>query len=312
MRRFESCRGHSGSAEVPRGWEALASTGGVAQILVSLTLVVLAACGGAADPPSEPSATPPEPASPSVPVEGQPPTTDNIRGIWQHTTQPTRMIRFGPDQAFAVDTHGSIDSSPALVGTYELDGRDIVVTVTQVGGACDVGDTWTWRTGVPEDGRLQLVFTRTGRGQCAIPIGTEWSFVRLSPRSPAGADITADPVGGSAPLPANSDEALRVLDGLWLLEGGGHLLRLRPYGTYAIDDMGLLGTDPHDAGAIEVAATTLTLVSGAGSNQCAEGDRLVLRSVRIDEIGRSLRGTVVRDDCTHATGTRATWIRLSR
>ncbi len=289
----------------------MASTGRIRQILVALTLVVPAACGGGAEPTSEPIETPSGPASPSVSVEGQPPTTNNIRGIWQHATQPSRMIRFGPDQAFAVDTHGSIDSSPALVGTYELDGRDIVVTVTQVGGPCDVGDTWTWRTGVPEDGRLQLVFTETGRGQCAIPIGTEWLFIRLSPRSSAGADITADPVGGFAPFPANSDEALEVLDGLWLLESGGHLLRLRPYGTYAIDDMGLLGSDPYDAGAIEVAGTTLTLVSGAGSNRCAEGDRLVLRSVRIDEIGRSLRGTVVHDDCSHATGTRPTWIRLS-
>jgi hypothetical protein len=30
------------------------------------------------------------------------------------------MIRFGPEQAFAVDTHGSIDSSPALAGTGAL------------------------------------------------------------------------------------------------------------------------------------------------------------------------------------------------
>ena len=262
------------------------------------------------DPPSD-ATGPTEPASPSIPVEGRPPTADSIRGIWQHVTQPSRMIRFGQDQTFAVDTHGSIDSSPALVGTYELDDRDIVVTVTQVGGACDVGDRWTWRTGVPEAGRLQLVFTQTGRGQCAIPIGTEWSFIRLSPRSSAGAYLPADPVGRLAPLPADSDEALTVLDGLWLLERGGHLLRLRPYGTYAIDDTGVLGTDPYDAGAIEVEGTTLTLVSGAGSNRCGEGDRLVLRSVQIDEIGRSLRGTVVDDDCSHGIGARPTWIRLS-
>jgi hypothetical protein len=133
----------------------------------------------------------------------------------------------------------------------------------------------------------------------------------LSPRSSAGADLTADPVGGFAPLPANADEALEVLDGLWLLEQGGHLLRLRSYGTYAIDDTGLLGADPYDAGAIQVAGTTLTLVSGAGSTRCAEGDRLVLRSVQIDEIGRSLRGTVVDDDCSHGIGARPTLIRLS-
>ena len=228
------------------------STGRIRRVLVVLTLMVPAACGGGGDAPSG-TTGPTESASPSIPVEGKPPTADNIQGIWQHSTQPSRMIRFGPDQAFAVDTHGSIDSSPALVGTYELDGRDIVVTVTQAGGACDVGDTWTWRTGVPEDGRLQLVFTETGRGQCAIPIGTEWSFIRLSPKSSAGADLTADPVGRFAPLPADPDEALEVLDGLWLLERGGHLVRLRPYGTYAIDDTGLLGTDPYDAGTIELA-----------------------------------------------------------
>jgi hypothetical protein len=221
------------------------------------------------------------------------------------------MIRFGPDQAFAVDTHGSIDSSPAVIGTYELNGRDIVVTVTQVGSACEVGDTWTWRAGVPEDGQLHLVFTQTGRGNCAIPIGTEWSFIRLSPPSSSGQDLTADPVGRFAPLPANTEEALEALDGLWLLERGGHLLRLRPYGTYAIDDTGLLGADPYDAGTIEVAGSTLTLVSAAGSDRCAEGDRLVLRDVRIDEIGRSLRGVVVDDECSHAIGTRPTWIALS-
>jgi hypothetical protein len=291
----------------------MASTGRIWRPLVALTLVVLAACGGGggADAPSDPTGTPAGTASPSVPIEGQPPTADSIRGIWRHDTQPSRMIRFGPDQAFAVDTHGSIDSSPALVGTYALDGSDIAVTVSQVGGACDVGDSWTWQAGVPEDGRLQLVFTDTGRGQCAYPIGTEWSFIRLSPESSAGADITADPVGGFAPLPADPDEALEALDGLWLLGSGGHLLRLRPYGTYAIDDAGLLGSDPYDAGTIEVTGSTLTLVSVAGSKRCAEGDRLVLRSVRIDEIGRSLTGKVVQDDCPHATGDRPTWIRLS-
>ena len=289
----------------------MASTGRIARVVVALTLAVPAACGGEdVDQPSEATKTTAEPA-PTVPVEGRPPSADDIQGIWQHETQPTRMIRFGPDDGFAVDTHGSIDSSPALVGTYELDGRDIVVTVTQVAGACDAGDTWTWRTGVPEDGRLQLVFTETGTGSCAIPVGTEWSFIRLSPRSSAGAGLTVDPSGRFAPLPANPDEALEVLDGLWLLERGGHLLRLRPYGTYAMDDMGLLGSDPYDAGEIEVAGSTLTLVSVAGSNRCAAGDRLVLSSVRVDEIGRSLRGRVTRDDCSHHIGVRPTWMRLS-
>ena len=98
---------------------------------------------------------------------------------------------------------------------------------------------------------------------------------------------------------------------MWLLERGGHPLRLRSYGTFAIDDTGLLATDPYDAGAIEVAGTTLTLVSGAGSARCAEGDRLVLRRVQIDEIGRSLRGTVVVDDCSHGIGARPAWMGLS-
>ena len=289
--------------------------GRIARVMAALTLVAAVACGGGGtDQPSGATKTATKTTTeptPTVQVEGRPPSADDIQGIWQHETQPTRMIRFGPDDGFAVDTHGSIDSSPALVGTYELDGQDIVVTVTQVGGACDVGDTWTWRSGVPEHGRLQLVFTETGRGSCAIPVGTEWSFIRLSPRSAAGAELTEDPGGGFAPLPANPDEALAVLEGLWLLEGGGHLLRLRPHGTYAIDDAGVLGTDPYDAGAIEVAKGTLTLVSVAGSNRCAPGDRLVLSSVQVDETARSLRGRVTRDDCSHRIGVRPIWMRLS-
>jgi hypothetical protein len=293
------------------GVRRLASAGRVARCVAALMLVVPAACGGGEGaPPSETTRMTTEPG-PTVQVEGEPPTADAIRGIWQHVEQPTRMIRFGPEDGFAVDTHGSIDSSPALVGTYELDDEDVVVTVTQTGGACDVGDTWTWRAGLPADGRLELVFTETGRGNCAIPIGTEWSFIRLSPRSAAGADLAIDPVGRFVPLPADSDEALEVLDGLWLLERGGHLLRLRPYGTYAIDDMGLLGTDPYDAGEIELTGSTLTLLSVAGSSRCAAGDRLVLEGVEIDEVGRSLRGKVTRDDCAHDIGARPTWMRLS-
>jgi hypothetical protein len=283
---------------------------GITRILIALALVVPAACSSEASPPSTPDGTTTESAVPTVPVEGEAPTADDIRGIWQHVAQPSRMIRFGPDQAFAVDTHGALDESPALQGTYEVDDRDIVVTVTGI-GPCAAGDTWTWRAGLRAEGQLQLVFTETGLGECAIPIGTEWSFIRLSPRSSPGAELTADLVGGFSPLPANPDEALAILDGLWLLEGGGHLLRLRPYGTYAIDDMGLLGTDPYDAGTIEVARKTLTLVSVAGSNRCAQGDRLVLRNVWLDEIGRTLRATVGDDECSHALGARPTWIRLS-
>jgi hypothetical protein len=220
------------------------------------------------------------------------------------------MIRFGPDQAFAVDTHGALDDSPAQRGTYEVDGPDIVVTATGV-GPCAAGDSWTWRAGLVGEGELNLVFTDTGHGDCAIPIGTEWSLIRLSPRSSPGAELAAEPVGRFSPLPANPDEALAALDGLWLLEGGGHLLRIRFYGTYAVDDMGLLGTDPYDAGTVDVAKGTLTLVSVAGSNRCAEGDELVLWDVELDEIGRTLRATVAEDECAHALGDRPTWIRLS-
>jgi hypothetical protein len=284
---------------------------GITGALVVLTLAVSAACGGgASDQPPRTVSPATEPSATTVPVKGRAPTADDIRGIWQHTTQPSRMIRFGPDQAFAVDTHGVLDESPALRGTYELDGRDIVVTVTGI-GPCAAGDSWTWQAGLAGEGELQLVFTDTGLGECAIPIGTEWSFIRLSPRSSPGAELTADPVGRFSPLPANTEEALAALDGLWLLEGGGHLLRMRSYGSYAIDDTGLLGTDPYDAGTIEVTKGTLTLMSVASSNRCAEGDRLVLRNVQLDEIGRTLRAVVAEDECSHALGDRPTWMRIS-
>jgi hypothetical protein len=289
----------------------LTGIGRISRTLVALMLAVLAtACGSEADPPPATDGTASEPPSVTGPVEGEAPTEDDIHGIWRHATQPSRMIRFGPDQAFAVDTHGAIDASPALRGTYELDGGDVTVTVTGI-GPCAAGDSWTWQAGLLREGELRLVFTETGTGECGIPVGTEWSFIRLSPRSPAGAELAAAPAGGFSPLPANPEEALEMLDGLWLLEGGGHLLRLRQYGTYAIDDEGLLATDPYDAGQIEVGRTTLTLVSVAGSIRCAEGDRLVLRNVRIDGIGRTLRGIVADDACAHDLGARPTWIRIT-
>ena len=284
----------------------------IGRLLAGGWFVLLVACGGGGtSPPSTTSAdATSEPAPPTVEVEGDPPTAESIRGIWRHEDQPSRMIRFGPGDAFAVDTHGSIDSSPAVVGTFEIQGSDVVVTVKGV-GACDAGDTWTWRAGVPVDGRLNLVFAQTGHGGCAIPVGTEWSFIRLSPASEAGAGITVDQVGELAPLPEDPDEALEALDGLWLLEGTGQLLRLRSYGTYAIDDDGVLGAEAYDSGNVELDGSTLTLVSAVGSDRCSEGDRLVLEDVRIDEIGRSLHGTVVEDACSHGLGAEPVWIRLS-
>jgi hypothetical protein len=99
-------------------------------------------------------------------------------------------VRFSPDGTLAMDNHGELGRTPAILGSYKLKGRAIIVTVS--GGSACPGDDWTWRAGISEDGQLDTVLTEPGAGNCAQPVGTEWTFIRVSPRSAASAGITAE------------------------------------------------------------------------------------------------------------------------
>jgi hypothetical protein len=252
------------------------------------------------------------PAEDENQIEGQAPTADRLAGIWLRDQGPNLesaplMLRIGRDATAAFDDLGLLDRNPAILATYMRDGNDITFTVEEErqDGACVPGDNWTWRTGVQDEGRMQILNIEDGTGNCSIGLGTRWSFTRVSPISQASGRITAeDPVRNGARPSAG------ILTGIWLEEGGGRLLSFAFDGTYAIDDGGLLGTRSDDVGEFQIDGRgALTFTSGSDSRTCKQGAVTVWKRVRLT--GRMIRGTVAKDECTDSVGAELTWILLS-
>lgn len=123
--------------------------------------------------------------------EGRPPTPGELAGIWFPVEAPGILFSFTPAGAFAVDNHGLLVTNPAIRGTHELEDGRISFTI-EGGDACAFGDSWVWRARLSEDGLLRIKHTKEASGNCRTPRGTEWTLIRLSPGSPASAEITAD------------------------------------------------------------------------------------------------------------------------
>jgi hypothetical protein len=58
--------------------------------------------------------------------------------------------------------------------------------------ACTSADNWAWQARLPEDGLLHVVQSDEGGGKCREPLGTEWTFIRMSPSSPASSKASAE------------------------------------------------------------------------------------------------------------------------
>jgi hypothetical protein len=245
-------------------------------------------------------------------IEGQAPTADRLAGIWLRDPGPNLeeglMLRIGRDGTAAFASEGLLAETPWVRATYVTDGNDVTFTVVRErpDDACVPGDNWTWRTGIQDEGRMQILNIEDGTSYyCSIGLGTRLSFTRVSPISQTGAQITAeDPAGKGFPPESSS------LEGIWLEEGSGRLLSLYWAQTYSIDDGGLLDTRPDDAGDFQIDDRgTLTFTSGSDSRACEQGAVTVWKRVRLS--GRTLRGTVAKDECTDSVGAELTWILLS-
>ena len=242
-------------------------------------------------------------------VQGAAPTLETLSGIWLFDGGPDAgetgmLMRFDPDGTFAIDAYGSLDSAPATRGTFGIDGDQVHFEVAP-SARCPTGETFTLRVGVSADGRLDSVMTEPG---CGVARGTEWSWTRVSPASALGTEIRAPAPSGDAAPPVD----VRSLEGIWLLEGTGQLLRISFSGAYAIDDTGTLGTDPYDEGTIEVRGAKVVLISGPGSRACQAGATWEWATVVVEPFGSAMRGVMRTDECGHGVeDTKLTWVRIS-
>lgn len=249
-------------------------------------------------------ANPPDAETPVIQVEGLPPTAELLQGVWYEDPGTGEwpvpvMASFTPDGTFSM---GSLDQGSWLSGTYEVEGQRIRFTVT--GGAClgigGLTGAFLWDAGIVAEGRLEAthrgstVGSPDNVGTCLIRVGEPYNFTRVSPTSPAAADIVPGRSSvGEGPL--TIETTAFDLDGLWLVEGTGHVLSLEWSGTYRLDGEGELATTPYDAGSVEIGRGTLRFITGGDSAGCAEGDVMVWKSVRFEE-GRLL-GEVTADSC---------------
>lgn len=250
---------------------------------------------------------------PDPTTEGLPPTVEGLRGIWYEdpgtgTDSSINLFWFDTDGTFTWG--GVVEHDTWVNGTYELDGHRITFTAT--GGFCGTGFVYTWDAGIVDDGRLEAVHrgvdsdSPANMGECTLPVGEPFDLTRVSPTSPAAANITPGVYLGG---PVTGETTALDLEGLWLVEGTGHLLRLDFSGSYLLDDAGELATNPQDAGTVEIGPRTLTFVSGASARGCAEGDSMVWRRVGVED-GR-IRATVGEDSCGRDLGGAVTLLFLN-
>lgn len=253
--------------------------------------VALAGCTGDTEPATDRA---------SEPATGGPELTiDDITGIWHTRDWEGLLLRFSPDGTAAIDNGGDLERSPCVPATYELADGTMRFTAN-ADALCCPDDTWTWQVDMPEDGRLDVVYTDGG---CGADTDDAWTLVRVSPQSPGGSAITA---AEPAETPV---AAAGQLGGVWLREGTGHLLRLSGNGTYATDDAGGLGVDPADSGTVEVPEDGVLRFTSDGSRTCDAGQGWFWTEARFGQ--GVLQATVSEDPCGDQAGTEWTWVRLS-
>ncbi len=229
-------------------------------------------------------------------------TAENVPGVWR-LDNSRWLFMFTADGGFRYDETGRLSAHPRVYGTYAVDGDTITVDVEGGSAGC-AGKTFSLRAGVPAKGSLHVLPVGSDPNSCGAPFAPQWVLEQVLPKGTF--DWLWSPPGVNWDPPAGYDDVL----GNWYDPQGGYLVELRDDGTYST----ITGsTELADSGTwtVDPSVTRLTLVSGADSPTCREGDRFVLDNLRTKDVGvLALQGDLGRNDCDVAwqgTG----WFRLA-
>jgi hypothetical protein len=250
-----------------------------------------------------------QPAGSPATTEPIPVTSETLAGIWRVEDPPTPGVlnQIGADGSFVFDMEGLLDTDPFGTGTYELDGTELIISVTN--GACS---DWAFRVDdIPEDGRVLATYSRSG---CHVGAGEPWNLTRLSPIAPSASAIVEPVTVSDAPVELSTAN----VEGIWLREGTGQLASFTSDGRYSVDDGGLLGVDPDDTGHYEIDGDTFVL-STDGTGSCAAATTVTWTAAILDEVKftddalytRRLRLTAPDNECVGWTSGEQTWLRVS-
>ena len=251
-------------------------------------------------------------ATPTGPTttEPIPVTSETLAGIWRVEDPPVPGLlnQIGADGSFVFDMQGFLDTDPYGTGTYELDGTELIISVTN--GACS---DWAFRVDdIPEDGRVLATYSRSG---CHVLAGEPWNLTRLSPIAPSASAIVEPVAVSDAPVELSTAN----VEGIWLREGTGQLASFTSDGTYSVDDGGLLGVDPDDTGHYEIDGDAFVL-STDGTGSCAAGTTVTWTAAILDSVTfteddeldtQRLRMTASDNECVGWTSGKQTWLRVS-
>ncbi len=236
-----------------------------------------------------------------------PVTPETLAGIWRVEDWPGVLNQIGADGSFVFDFQGRLDTAPFGTGTYELDGTEVVISVTN--GACS---DWAFRVDeIPEDGRVLATYSRSG---CGVEAGEAWNLTRLSPSSPSASAIVEPSSVFDNPVVLSP----AMVEGIWLREGTGQLASFSADGRYSVDDGGLLGVDPDDTGDFTIDGDSIVL-SDDGTGSCPAGTTATWTAAVVDSVKfpndelytRRLRLTAPDSDCVGWTSGEQTWLRVS-
>lgn len=221
-------------------------------------------------------------------LTGARPTVELVEGVWRLDDGET-AVRFEGNGTVRFDDLGTLFSRPATTGTFAITGDRIIVTTTADEQAGCAGTEFAMRASLPERGAMRFVVAETP-GSCApLPSG-RGVLEQVLPTSTGMAELAFSQEPGWRPL---ADKA--VLYGVWMAEGGGHLLEIEPGGNYVVADG---SGQPADVGQWSLRGADLTLTSSTGSAKCSQGDRLVLAGVESIDPGTAVfRGTVRQNAC---------------
>lgn len=269
-----------------------------AVLILILGVAAFQTLGGDAEtaPPANPGPTTSDPEADFL--TGRAPTPDLLQGVWR-VDNGTVAMRFSPPNLVSFDDGGRLFHNPGVRGTYAITGDLITVNVDGGPAGCG-GQEFAMRASLPGPGNMRFVHTKPGTTNCSLLVPPRGVLDQVLPTSQHMAELVLSNESGWQPLVGKS-----ALSGVWLAEGGGHVLEIDPGGSYYVADE---SGEPIDRGQWSLRGTDLTLTSSAGSAVCSKGDQLVLGAVEQVNLGtRVVRSTVQQNACGAAWAT-AAWI----
>ena len=217
-------------------------------------------------------------------------TTENLPGVWR-LDNSRWLFMFTSDGGFRYDETGRLSAHPRVYGTYAVDGDTITVDIEGGSAGC-AGKTIALRAVVSAKGPLHVLPVGSDPSSCGAPFAPQWVLEQVLPAGYFSTGSGTLPASTGTRRPATTPcRATGTTRRAATSSSCGTTGPTRPSrGTTELADSGTWTVDP--------SVTRLTLVSGADSPTCREGDRFVLDNLRAKDFGRlNLQGDLGRNDC---------------